>query len=190
VTADATSLAIERRKVRKTFFRKAVLAELGLPFASFWEDAEPVLRERIAACRRNGDENGAAELSAVKAFLKRNLRKHCECGSVIKGCSRRCLVCQGRRAGALSKGRPKLAQRKNRKAETIQIAEWIRQQSAPFYLAQALSWVREQQPIETRSEIYSRVQGVLRWLKRRGEIKGGGVKNWQRFERCEQNSMQ
>jgi hypothetical protein len=190
VTADATSLAIERRKVRKTFRRKAVLAELGLPFASFWEDAESVIRERIAACRRNGDENGAAELSAAKAFLKRNLRRHCACGEVICGVSIQCRACMGREVARRQKGKANLNKRKSYKRETVAIVEWIRKQTAPFYLSQLIYWTREHQPVETDSEIKSRVRGVIRTMKRRGEIKGGGVKNWQRFERCEKNSMQ
>jgi hypothetical protein len=59
------------------FFVKPTLRFLGLPWGTRWEQAQPVLRDRLAAAHRSGDEERAKMFSRIKAFLKRNLKRTC-----------------------------------------------------------------------------------------------------------------
>lgn len=79
---------------RIRFNRRLVLQFLGLPWATLWHQAEPVLRDRMAAARRARDEERAVLLSGIKTFLKNNLRRQCMeegCEQVIRR-GRRCVM--------------------------------------------------------------------------------------------------
>jgi len=84
-------MKLQLTKSKPRFSKRSILKFLGLPFQTRWQDAEPVLRDRIVSARRDQDEDRAKMFSGIKAFLKRNLNRSCQiCGMTIAARSQRC----------------------------------------------------------------------------------------------------
>ena len=86
-------MKLQLTKSKPRFSKRSILKFLGLPFQTRWQEAEPILRDRIVAARRDHDEDRAKMFSGIKAFLKRNLKRSCQvegCGVAIEAESRKC----------------------------------------------------------------------------------------------------
>ena len=71
---------------------KQILRTLGFNKRVRWEVAHLVVKEKIVLARRNGDNERAAELSAIDSILKRRLNRTCpHCGKAIDRRSRLCM---------------------------------------------------------------------------------------------------
>jgi len=87
------STELATTKNTKNWSKRSALKFLGLPFATRWQDAEPILKDRMAMARRANDMERATTLSGVKAFLKRHLYRTClteGCGAAVNGIHRNC----------------------------------------------------------------------------------------------------
>ena len=86
-------MKLQLTKSKQRFSKRSILKFLGMPFQTRWHEAEPILRDRIVAARRDHDEDRAKMFSGIKAFLKRNLKRSCQvegCGVAIEAESRKC----------------------------------------------------------------------------------------------------
>jgi len=86
-------MKLQLTKSKPRFSKRSILKFLGLPFQTRWQEAEPIIRDRIVAARRDHDDDRAKMFSGIKAFLKRNLKRSCQvegCGVAIEAESRKC----------------------------------------------------------------------------------------------------
>jgi hypothetical protein len=169
---STTKPTLHKRADRMSF--KAALMALNISSNTLWEDAAPKVTAIIAGARRAEDDDLAATWSAAKELLKRKLLHHCSCGAIISHKSQACLMCS-------REGR-KLQKRDYRayKPETGAMVAWARSRETFFF--DELAYVaRQLSPNAPRAEINKRVHGVVKGLKRRGEVTGGGLKGDRRY---------
>jgi hypothetical protein len=99
------------------------------------------------------------------------------CGVVIHDYSKTCQPCSkliqhkyGKRAY------------KNYKPEIAVLILWCRSKES-FFFDELFYITKQLSPRLSRAEINKRAHGVVTWLKKRGELVGGGIKNDRRYER-------
>lgn len=79
------TLDLTKQPLQKHPTKGAILRALGLPPATKWHEAAPVVKQKIAALRRAGDDVEAAEWSHYQSILKSTLLRACpRCGATVK----------------------------------------------------------------------------------------------------------
>jgi hypothetical protein len=103
-TVAPSAVVVSRCPTVIPFGRKKMLRLLGLPPNATWEDANPIVRDRIVSARKANDDEAATKWGQIRDELEKKLARHCECGVVIASGVIRCMQCS---ATYLSKVRKK-----------------------------------------------------------------------------------
>lgn len=99
------------------------------------------------------------------------------CGVVIAERSKTCKACANRRQHKYGK-----RAYRNYKPEIAVLIMWVRSKES-FFFDELFYITKQLSPRLSRAEINKRAHGVVTWLKKRGELIGGGIKNDRRYER-------
>jgi hypothetical protein len=102
-TPKALSVVVSRSPSRTEFSRAKMLRLIGLPRNATWEDANPILKDRIVTARNAGDVEAAAQWSQIRDALEKRLASYCECGTLIGADCGRCGQCAAARRGELNR---------------------------------------------------------------------------------------
>jgi hypothetical protein len=153
---------------------------LNITSSTRWEDAAPKVTALIAGARRSEDEDLAATWSAAKELLKRKLPRGCpgannvHCGVTIGYRAQTCRACSNKARWVGGK------EYRSYKPETGAVAAWIRSKET-FFFDELFYATKQLSPGLSRNDVNRRAHGVIRGLRKRKEVSGGGIKNDRRY---------
>lgn len=92
-TPGVQSISVARSPIYISHSRKKLLRLIGLPSTATWEDANPILKQRIVTARQAGDDEAATKWSVLRDELENKLAHYCECGELIRSGGIQCGRC-------------------------------------------------------------------------------------------------
>lgn len=98
-TPVSQSLVVSRSPSIISYSRKKLLRLIGLPHDATWDQANPILKQRLVAARAAGDSEAAVKWSNIRDELEGKLCHYCDCGELIRTEFIRCQACSSREIG-------------------------------------------------------------------------------------------